>query len=204
MRIWTVSAATLLWTLGLTGSAVAGIHTWDVNEVFSNADGSVQFVELWEANGTPGETGVGGGTITSSANTFPIGQGAVLAPTTNKYYLIATPAFAALPNAPTPDAIINPAGLIPFFDTAGDTVAFGGFDSWTFGAVPTDGIMSLDRLAGIGPNTPTNYAGDTATVDASPPPLPSTLPAASPIAIVSLMALLGGAGLLVARRRRSE
>ena len=39
--------------------AAAGIHTWDVHEVFSNADGSIQYVELWEANGGAGEVNVG-------------------------------------------------------------------------------------------------------------------------------------------------
>ena len=42
-----------------TGFALAGQHTWDVNEVFSNADGTIQFVELWEANGGTGEVNVG-------------------------------------------------------------------------------------------------------------------------------------------------
>lgn len=181
------------------GSALAGIHTWDVNEVFSNADGTVQFVELWEANGTPGETGVGNGTVSTGSHTFNMSEGAVAAPTTNKYFLLGTAAFAALPGAPTPDAII-PAGFLPFFfDPSGDTVAFGGFDSWSFGAVPTNGVDSLDRLSGVGANTPTNYAGDTATVDASPPPGIPLVPA--PL-LALLTALLAGAGAGTLWRRR--
>ena len=54
-------------TFLLTGIASAGIHTWDVNEVFSNSDGTIQFVELWESAGGADETGVGNGTITSAA-----------------------------------------------------------------------------------------------------------------------------------------
>jgi hypothetical protein len=38
-------------TLLAAQAALAGIHTWDVREVFSNADGSIQFVEFWEAGG---------------------------------------------------------------------------------------------------------------------------------------------------------
>ena len=30
------------------GPLLAGAHTWNVNEVFSNADGTVQFIELVE------------------------------------------------------------------------------------------------------------------------------------------------------------
>ncbi len=51
--------------LGVGGAAVAGVHTWDVNEVFSNADGTIQFVELREAAGTANETGVGNGSLSS-------------------------------------------------------------------------------------------------------------------------------------------
>ncbi len=151
-----------------TGAA-AGIHTWDVNEVFSNADGSIQYVELWESGGGAGEINVGNGSISSDTQTFSFGQGQVAAPTTNKFYLVATQGFADLPGAPTPDAIIS-AGKVPFFATGGDTVAFGGFDSWTFGAVPTNGTDALNRSSGTVANSPTNYAGTTGSVDASPPP----------------------------------
>lgn len=154
------------------GAAFAGIHTWDVREVFSNADGSVQFIELYEANGTANETGVGNGTLSAGpggSNSFMFGQGAVAAPTTNKSYLIATQAFADLDGAPVPDVII-PIANVPFFDPAGDEVCFGGFDCLAFGAVPTDGVTSLSDVGGVptpGPNSPTNYAGDTASVDVS-------------------------------------
>ena len=181
------------------GSASAGVHTWDVNEVFSNADGTIQFVELWEANGTPGETGVGNGTITSNTQSHSFGNGPVVGPTTNKYYLIATQAFADLPGAPVPDEII-PAGKIPFFATTGDTVAFGGFDSWTFGAVPTNGTDSLDRLTGVGANSPTNYAGDTGSVDASPAPIPVS----SPMAALVLAAAVLAAGVLLLKTVRLD
>lgn len=198
VSVWTFS---LTW---LTGTAVAGIHTWDVNEVFSDSTGNVQFVELFEANGTPGETGVGNGTITSNTQTFNFIGGPVLAPTTNKFYLAATQAFADLPGAPAPDEII-PAGSIPFFSTGGDTVAFGGFDSWIFGVVPTNGTDSLDRFLGVGANSPTNYLGVTGSVTApGPPPPPALVPAASPFTLLLLVMLLGSAGLLIAWRRQAE
>jgi len=181
--------------------AVAGIHTWDVREVFSNADGTVQFVELYEANGTAGETGVGNGTISSTTQSHTWSNGAVAAPTTNKSYLIATQAFANLPGAPTPDVII-PAGKIPFFNVAGDTVAFGGFDSWPFGAVPTNGTDSLDRLSGVGPNSPKNYAGVTGSVDASPPN--PAVPLASAPAVGVLLTLLTAAGFATLWLRRGR
>jgi hypothetical protein len=185
------------------GQTNAGIHTWDVNEVFSNADGTIQFVELYEADGLANETGVGFGTISSNTESHNWNQGAVAAPTTNKRYLIATPAFANLPGAPTPDVIL-PAGKVPFFSPGGDTVAFLTYDSWTFGAIPTNGTDSLDALTGVGPNSPTNYAGATGSVDASPPP-PNALPAASAPTTLLLLALLSAAGVTIlwGRRRRT-
>lgn len=193
----TFATAFLFFTLH-AGVALAGIHTWDVNEVFSNADGTIQFVELWEANGTAGETGVGNGTITSNTQSHSFGNGAVAGPTTNKYYLIATQGFADLPGAPTPDEII-PAGKIPFFNVAGDTVAFGGFDSWAFGAVPTGGTQSLHKLTGQGVNSPTNYAGVTGSVDASP--AGPTIPVLAPGAAVLLFGSVAAGGFAVLRRR---
>lgn len=144
-----------------------GSHTWDVAEVFTNSDGTVQFIELVEANGTPNEVGLPGHTLSSNGHSFVIPGGPLAAPTSNKRYLIATAAFAALPGAPTPDAII-PAGSLPnFFSSAGDTVSYVPWDSWTFGAVPTDGVNSLKRNGTVSPNSPTNYAGASGMVVAS-------------------------------------
>lgn len=199
LRIGTLAGlATLMAAL----PALAGIHTWDVREVFSNADGTIQFVELYEAAGTAGEVGVGNGTISSTTQTFTWGNGAVTGPTTNRSYLIATQGFANLPGAPTPDVII-PANKVPFFNVAGDTVSFGGFDSWPFGAVPTNGTDSLDRTSGVGLNTPKNYANATGSVDANPSNPP--VPVASAPAIGLLLTLLGAVGfaLLWSRRTRT-
>lgn len=160
------SAAAVL--MIFAGPAAAGIHTWDVREVFSNADGSVQFVELIDNGTGGGEINVGNGSITTNLQgTISWANGPVAAPTNGRSYLIATPDFAALPGAPTPDVIVAPIN-VPIFDNAGDTVSFGAFDSMTFGAVPTNGTDSLDDLTGVGLNTPTNYAGTTGSVDASP------------------------------------
>lgn len=151
------------------GVAMGGAHTWDVNEVFSNADGTIQFIELREANGTPNEVNVAGRPVSSDATgkSFVIPT-SVAAPTSNKHILIATAAFAALPGAPTPDHII-PAGSLPFFfSITGDTVRYNPYDAFTFGAVPTDGIMSISDGGVVAANSPTNYAGATGSVNANP------------------------------------
>ncbi|HEY3242579.1 MAG TPA: hypothetical protein VGM03_04430 [Phycisphaerae bacterium] len=147
--------------------AYAGSHTWKVNELFTNASGTVQFVELHESNGTPGEYFLAGHFVSSTATghsfTFPSN---LVPPTSNKYLLLATPAFAALPGAPTPDYLFA-AGSVPFFSTSADTVHYYFYDAMTFTSIPTDGIHSLNFGGVIAVNSPTNYAGQTGTVDAS-------------------------------------
>jgi len=152
------------------GTAAAGGHTWDVNELFSNADGTIQFIELREGNGTPNEVNTQGKVMSSDAKNFTITVGPLEAPTSNKHFLIATASFAALDGAPTPDMII-PAGVLPmFFDTGGDSVDYSTWDTLTFGAgvLPTDGINSLNADLTTGMNSPTNYADESGSVDASP------------------------------------
>ena len=81
-----------------------------------------------------------------------------------KNLLLATPAFAALTGAPTPDYTI-PSG---FFSVAGDTIDYWIYDSQMFlaGMLPTDGIGSLNYPGATqGANSPTNYAGDTASLN---------------------------------------
>ena len=156
-------------------SVWAGAHTWQVWEVFSNASGTIQFVELREAAGTPGETGIGGHQILAnpSATSYTI-VNSVASPTSNKSWLLATPGFAALPGAPTPNEIKASGFLFQLTDTS---VAYTPFNTatWTAGLLPTDGIRSLQRpgpgqaLAVTLANSPTNYAGQTGSVNAAPP-----------------------------------
>jgi hypothetical protein len=181
------------------GTGWAGVHTWDVNEVFSDASGQIQFVELKNPPANTNETGLNGQTMSNgnAAQNFAI-SGTVPPPnsTGDKHYLLATAAFAALPGAPVPDALI-PAGSLPFFVVPGGaTISFGGFDSWPTGAVPTDGINSVSRVGGTGVNSPTNFAGDSGSVDAAPPSVPSST---KPIALL-MLAVLTATGLLAARR----
>ena len=167
------------------GMAFAGAHTWKVNEVFSNADGTIQFVELREVGGGAGETGVPGHQVTSNTKSFTIPLPALATPTSFRSLLFATPAFAAIPGAPTPDYIFPAATHVPFFSTAGgaDLFRYVAFDNWNVpaGAIPLDGFNSFNRsdaegLPFTGPNTPTNYAGNTATIDLRPPATPPAVP----------------------------
>lgn len=179
-------------------SAFAGIHTWDVVEVFSNADGTIQYIELLDRGTAGNETGVGNGSFTSGSTSYSWSNGAVATPTNGKRYLIATPAFAALPGAPTPDVIV-PLANVPMFSSAGDTVSFAGVDSFVFGAIPTNGTDAFDDTVGSILNSPTNYAGTTGSVVASVTP---SVPFGSGPMAFMLVTGLGAIGTVAIRRRR--
>jgi hypothetical protein len=192
LRAVLVAAAMLSYAAGATAS----IHNWDVVEVFSNANGTIQYVELFEFGDVGNEVNVGNGSLSSNLHSFSWTNGAVTGNTIDRSYLIATAAFAALPGAPVPDVII-PADKVPFFSKAGDTFTFGNGDALTFGPVPINGSDSLDEGTGVGANTPKNY--DTVEGNVFAPALVPSWSGRMLIPTVSLIVIGGIAGL---RRRR--
>ncbi|HEV3025396.1 MAG TPA: DUF4214 domain-containing protein [Pirellulales bacterium] len=146
-------------------------HLWKIDQVFSSADGKVQFIELHDpANG---ENHTAGHFISSNENTFTFPANLSTDATANQHFLIATQSYAALPGAVTPDYIIPD----NFFNPAGDTFDYADVDSFSFtaGQVPTDGVNSLMRdfntfALSTGHNSETNLAGQTASVTVSSTP----------------------------------
>ena len=152
-------------------AALAGSHTWETWEVFSNAAGNIQFVEIKETHGGTTEVGLGGHTMISHPSGHSHGMANVTGNTAFTYYLLATADFAALPGAPTPDQII-PNNFIQLATDTSMEYSFTNTASWTLGTLPTNGTQSLTRLVSNGPlvvatNSPTNYAGVAGSVDAS-------------------------------------
>ena len=192
LRTVLVAAATIFYAAGAT----AGIHTWDVVEVFSNANGTIQYVELFDFGLTGTEINVGNSSLSSNLHSFSWTNGTVDEPTNGRSYLIATAGFAALPGAPVPDVII-PADKVPFFSKAGDTVTFGNGDALTFGPVPINGSDSLDEGSGEGPNTPKNYDNVEGNVFA-----PALVPSWSGRMLIPTVSLIVIGGLVGLRRRR--
>ena len=192
-RIVVLGAASI-GLLGLAGPpAMAASHSWRINEVFSNADGTIQFIELKECCGLDNEIGLGNKWVSSNTNQFDF-PGNLKCCTANKHLLLATAGFAALPGAPTPDYII-PAG---FFAIEGDSLDYYFYDTFTFGAgeLPTDCITSLhDGGAGpnfTGPNSPTNYKDETGSIDACP--CPADLDGSGDVGVSDFLELLGAWG----------
>jgi hypothetical protein len=157
--------------------ASAFFHLWRFTEFFSNADGSVQFIEM--ASLGPGETFAQGATITSSSTgkvfTFPSN---LTGNTSNKRLLIATSGFGTLQGAVAPDFTLPSAN---FFNPAGDTLTlFAGFtiDTKSFTSLPTDGVTARHYIPNTGAtslavNMPTNYAGATGSVNLGAPVTPT-------------------------------
>ncbi len=151
------------------GSAVAGSHLWRINEVFSDAGGTVQFIELEECCGAANETALAGKWVrsesTGSELTFP--ENLPPDSTANQHLLLGTAAFAALAGAPTPDY------LIPenFVSLASDELTYWFYTAATMtfgaGALPLDGVLSLNADGSTGVNSPTNFADVTGSVDAN-------------------------------------
>ncbi len=175
-----------------SSAALAGSHTWLVNEVFSNADGTIQFIELKECCGFAAENAVGLKRIRSDATglvyTIPAN---VVGPTGNKTILFATAGYAAL-GGPPPDFPLNP---LPdgFFSVAGDTVRYGinppanQYSFFNFGAVPTDGCNSMNSPGpAVATNTPKNFANVQSTVFAEP----SDINGDQAVNVLDLIALL--------------
>jgi hypothetical protein len=150
----------------------AASHLWYFNEIFSNPDRTIQFIELKECCGATAERGLSGKWIKSDANAVQFNfPGNLSGNTANRHLLLATAGFAALPGAPTPDYII-PSGFFPL-NTA-NTLRYwlysdpGSTMSYASGAVPTDGVTSLSWGGATGVNSPTNYSGATGSVNAAP------------------------------------
>ena len=173
----------LVLTLGLAaGQARATFHTFQIQEIYSNADGTIQYVVLREAAGMDGQNLLSGHTFTASAGgttltyEFPTdlpggmdtGYGSMQSPTAFRSFLMATSGFAAL-KLVTPDYII-PTGFVP---PANGTLNYAGVDQVSYTTLPTDGASALDRSGAMIPNMATNFAGRSGSVTAAAPPPPA-------------------------------
>jgi len=123
----------------LVTPAKAAFHKFRIDQVYSNADGSVQYIVMLESTGSNLEnfwsTGASlratptGGT----ARSMPFTTNLPSTETASRSVLIATPGFAAL-NLVTPDYMI-PAGFIP---VGGGTLNYSNVDQIALPALPTD------------------------------------------------------------------
>ena len=143
--------------------ASATFHLWRMTEAYSNADGTVQFLELAALAG--GEQFVSGHALSSSSgsltHTFNVPTD-LPGDSGGKRMLFATQGFANL-GVVTPDYIV-PDG---FLFIAGGSLNWADADLWEQPALPVDGRMSLYKEnGGAALNSPTNFLDQQGSVTA--------------------------------------
>jgi len=157
--------------------ARAEFHTFQIEQIYSDGTGTVQFAVLHEVLGFNGEGMWAGNAlvVTAGATTrslvFPLNLpgdscGDYIctgSPTAHRRVLVATRGFGALGRI-SPDYVV-PNG---FFPINGGTVDYAGVDQITYAALPTDGVSALDRNGHSIPNLATNFAGETLSVVGTP------------------------------------
>ena len=143
----------------LTSSTQAAFHFWVIRELYTNLDGTSQFIEFYDEFG--GQQFVANQQIQvtdqagTTTHTFTIPND-LPDESFGRAFLIATSGFAASAGAVTPDYIIPNGFLFP----AGGTIAFFGLNSGPYSALPTNGVLSRDFGSGMNQsNSPENFAG---------------------------------------------
>src|SRR5690242_10933126 len=159
-------SAALLIVLGMAfaAPAAASFHLWFMNQVYSNASGSVQFLELTALAPEQQFTSfhslkVSGGGVTHTFNLTTNLPG----DTSQRKFLFGTQSFAAL-------GIVQPDYVVPdnFFPIGGGTILWAeGADTWTYQPLPTDGVLAFNRDNSTSTNAPVNFAGQSGTVSAA-------------------------------------
>ena len=144
----------------------AAFHLWQIREIYTDASGSLQFIELFCP--ASGQTFLNGQQISVSSggqtHTFTL-QNNATSDTLNHALLLGTSGIHGA-GAPTPDYIIPSS----FLFSAGGTINFFGANPGAYTALPTDGALSRNWGDGNSLNSPQNFAGQVGTVVAVPEP----------------------------------
>jgi hypothetical protein len=181
---WSLAA---LAVFAFAAPARASFHFWRIKEIFSNADGTIQFIEFFTTSG--GETLIANHSVQAISDngtpvTYTFPNQNFGSSTANKHFLLATAGFDALPNSPTPDFTPLPNN---FFNpnAASIQIDFAHGSDVTMPAIngsmlPKDGINSINDsvfaffgdtdVYATAANSPTNFAGATGSINAAPSP----------------------------------
>jgi hypothetical protein len=158
----------------ICSTAQATFHEWKIDQAYSNASGTVQYVDFLLTNPNDDEQFLSNAQFQSTLHTMGF-TNLPSPPVNGQHFLIATPGFAALSGV-TPDYTFS---ATPFFNRAGDTLSYGpGLSVLTTPAL-SGGSLAFGP-SGFVPARPTNFAGRVGSV-----PEPAT----------GIMLLLGAAGL---------
>jgi hypothetical protein len=191
---WILASVTLL--TAYTPSAKAAFHLWQITQLYSNASGTLQFIEMQDlpSNDPFGfQNSVNGMSIQIvsgvNSNTFTIPGSPTLGGNTINHHLLFGTAGIQAAGGPAPDFTLPD----NFLFTGGGTINYFAIGSGTsYTALPSNGVSSYSFPGGstIVTNVATNYSGAFGTVGV---PEPSTM-------ILTSV----GAGLFGWYRRRSR
>ena len=138
-------------------------HIFHVNEVYSNADGNIQFIEFM-GDDDHQHSWAGHSIVSTDGNnthTYAIPNDLPNAATNGKSVLVATQGFAD-------QGFMAPDFVVPdnFLFTQNGAVNFPGMNEGEFiySQLPVDGVLSLQADQTTRVNSPTNFAGNTATI----------------------------------------
>jgi hypothetical protein len=163
-----IAAATMFAALSFAPAAQASFHLWVVDQIYSDASGNVQYVQYTTTSA--GQEFLTSSSLLSMRDAdsktfiFPSDLPFVAGSTANKKFIVATQGFASL-NIITPDYVM-PNG---FLFIPNGTITLVGADSVAYLALPTNGTQALDRNGNPVVAAPTNFAGNTGTVNVPPP-----------------------------------
>jgi len=158
--------------LALAANAGATAHLFVVDQVYSNADGSIQFIVFLQSPPANDEHEWKGHVLTSIhdgvSRTLLYTHDLPSNLTRNRRVLVATKGFADL-------GIVTPDYVMPdgFLGTGQGRIAC--CDGYEFGyaSLPIDGVSALDGTRAVVPNLATNFAGASASVPPAPTPAPT-------------------------------
>jgi hypothetical protein len=142
----------------ICSTAEATFHEWKIDQAYSNASGTVQYVDFLLTNPTDDERHLSLVQFQSTLDTMGFTDLPSL-PVNGQHFLIATPGFSAIAGV-TPDYTFP---VTPFFKSSGDTLNYGpGFSLLSTPAL-SDGRQAFGP-SGFVPARPTNFAGSVGSI----------------------------------------
>ena len=176
---WSVSRASIgavvAASLAVT-PAQGAFHLWTIREVYTDASGANQFIELFNGSGFD-QPSVGGQHINITdgvtTNTFTVPNSLPFNTTVSQALLFGTASITNF-GSPKPDFVISNNFILP----NGATLTFFGANSGPYTALPTDGILSRTWSGGNATNSPQNLLGQVGTISIlnTPPSVSITNP----------------------------
>lgn len=160
-----LAAAGLLLAHG--GEARAAAPSFQIDQVYSNADGSVQYVILRETAGQNAQNAFKGLTLTATSggrvSTFTFPTDLPSATTARKSVLIATTGYVVLAATQQEFAAAAPDYVVPvrFLPTTAGTIDFAAADTFSYDALPGDGIDAVYRDGDTRDNAVQDFSGAT-------------------------------------------